>query len=467
MATVRETHLVKALPTPQVAPKPSYDLNVLDSTLAKFLIRPAYFFEAPKTPLSTDFWISSLSKTLSEYRFLTGTVIRHSPTRLVLCENERGCHVEFADLPNLTLKELRDKRFSPSVVPDVLYPTASLATADETWTSIELLRIRITVLGDGGIVLSPSMFHSFIKDWAAVARGETIKPVTRDASILKATAATTSKPVEAPVEANRFKPASAPVAAPAAAAPALPAPPATPQVLENFYVSPASMKSLKAYVCSLPLPDGPMQKAANQVSTSDCLSALVWWSVVQASNARARKSKTIFAYPVNMRTLQKPLVPMDYVGNAWLSMHERTAKFQIDDLVGREDGIRMGACAIRQGICELTEDYLRGFLEKNTVPIPDMSILGCFFTSWRGFGVYDTDFGFGKPVEFIPQHSKNPYVIVGYIRPMAPEHGGEAGAEFQLCLAPEEVERLKNNPVFSRFAHWYHEDGTIGGRCNL
>ncbi|TPX33192.1 pyruvate kinase [Synchytrium microbalum] len=403
MANVREIHLVKAPPT-SVAPTAPYDLNLIDSTMAKTFIRQAYFFDAPKTRLSSDFWISALVKTLSHYRFTTGTVIRKSPTRLVLCENDRGCHLEFADFPNLTMKDMKQANFTAKVVPDALYPVLS----------------------------------QFTKDWAAAARGEspeTFKPFTRDPSVLK---------VPSHIHAAQVKPASASVSAPAAAPPMATLEP----ILEDFYVLPSSMKALKAFVNTLPLPEGPMKHVASQVSASDCLSALLWWSIAQASNARTLKTRTIFGSPVNLRSLKKPLVQMDYSGNAWLSMHERTCNFQIDDLIGHgEDGIRMGACAIRHGICELTEDYLNGYMKNFRPATPDPSIMGFFFTSWRGFDLYDADFGFGKPIGFIPVHAKSPYVYISYILPMAPHLGGESGAAFQLFLAPDELERLKANPV--------------------
>ncbi|TPX47189.1 hypothetical protein SeLEV6574_g02794 [Synchytrium endobioticum] len=458
-AKLRSAHIIRAEALSE--PKATYDLNLLDSTIARLYIRPAYFFEAPRTALSDEFWINSLSKTLNDYRFLTGTVTRHSSTRLSLTESDRGCTLEFAETPQLTLSLLRHAQFGSESVPDSLYPSAGIVQDDTTWNSIELLRVRITTLGDGAIVLGASMFHSvwdghsmfqFIKDWAATARGEGFIPPVRDPVLLR--------PLSQPQTASTPS-ATTHAARPAAATPKLSQAP----VLENFYVSPSALQELKAYVSSLPLPDGPMRDAASQVSSQDCLAALIWWSLVQTSNARSSKINTVCAYPVNLRTLKRPLVPMEYCGNAWLSMHEKTAKFSINDLIASENGIRMAACAIRHGVMSLTAGHLEEQLARlsSNPPIPDLSILGCFITSWRGFRVYDTDFGFGKPLEFIPLHSKNPHVMVTYIRPMPDDAGngykGESGAEFQLCLGQDEMSRLKHNIVFGRHVHWF-ENGS-------
>ncbi|TPX30072.1 hypothetical protein SmJEL517_g06270 [Synchytrium microbalum] len=447
---VREIHLVRAPPGDN--PTPPYDLNILDCLVAKLFVRVAYFFEAPTHPLSTEFWTSSLSKTLSAYRFLTGTVTRYSPTRVVLSENERGCYVEFADDSALTIKGLKDQNFAPTAVPDTLYIPV-LQDNDPSWSSVELLRVRITVLADGGIVVALSMFHTFIKDWGAAARGETIVAPNRDPSILRV-----------PVGLNQLI-STAPVSTPVFVGPA--APPAPPLIMvENFYFTPSALKALKVYTSSLSLPDGPIKEAASQVSTSDCLAALIWCSILQSlpKSTLAGRTATTMPYLINLRTTRPPLVPMDYVGNAWVSMLDKSCKFQIEDLIRNEDSIRMAACDIRTGILALTPEYFETFPFKG--PTPGDDNVKVLLTSWKGFGVYDTDFGLGRPIRFMPQSPNRLPVIIIFIRPMCDEQGGEAGAEFQLVLGAEAMERLKKNSVFSRFAHWYNEDGSLEG-CGM
>ena len=107
----------------------------------------------------------------------------------------------------------------------------------------------------------------------------------------------------------------------------------------------------------------------------------------------------------------------------------------------------------------------------------------CTVTSWRGFNVFETDFGFGTPVQFLQvccrkgllmlyshrkysnvSHYRQPpqLPLVAVIRPQPPSKGGEQAAQVQLTFPSADMMLVKQDPCFLQFAHYFENGKRYG-----
>ncbi|KAJ1392446.1 Transferase [Sesbania bispinosa] len=156
----------------------------------------------------------------------------------------------------------------------------------------------------------------------------------------------------------------------------------------------SKIESLKAMVSS--------HKVENP-SRVEVVIALIYKCVVSALGLTA--NNTTWRVVVNLRKRMVPPLPEKSVGNLVLSFfasNMEKREIELHDVVSRT----------REGLFEFCEKYVKnfgdvsfvsGFLNRATststsVSSPQEKKTSLFFTSWCRLGMYETDFGWGKPI---------------------------------------------------------------------
>ncbi|KAM3304433.1 stemmadenine O-acetyltransferase-like [Capsicum chacoense] len=130
----------------------------------------------------------------------------------------------------------------------------------------------------------------------------------------------------------------------------------------------------------------------------EVVSSFIWKCLV--SNKRSTSS--LLTHIVNLRKRAAPALPENILGNLiWLSSAKKTAKhdMELPDLVNQ----------VRKSISRIDDHYVKilrsdegcSLMRKSLKEIGDFCTKGAShygFSSWCKFGIYDIDFGFGKPI---------------------------------------------------------------------
>ena len=236
-----------------------------------------------------------------------------------------------------------------------------------------------------------------------------------------------------------------------------------PQEIAIFFFSKSKLAELKSMVSS-------GEHAKNDeawVSTNDALCALI------GCCAHSSRDKKIRAMPnrfcsilavVNLRHRLHTPLPADYIGNAVGSVLVSIPSQSIDLTQAKVAKI---AHLIRDLIKQRDESYFRKLIAVLTL-VPDWATVTAStkagpyedrvsFTSWANLCFYDLDWGdvVGVKVERLRWKAFDPNLCI--ILPELKSPGladDEKGLEVVLTLENGQMDRLKQNELFLRFAEW-------------
>ena len=238
-------------------------------------------------------------------------------------------------------------------------------------------------------------------------------------------------------------------------------PPAATRALKTqiFHISPASVSTLKD-VASPKNASSP-QVEYSWISTHTAISALIWRSVMIATYAHEQPipdSVSIFASPLDARKRMEPPLASDLLASAWC-FHD--SRLPIKPLL--EATLADIALVVRKSTDKIDAQYIEALItmidgiQNRSLLMPtvftDVLKTCWMLTSWARFPIYDFDWGtaMGGRCERVRSVSSGMFNGMHVLLPELPaEMGG--GLEIVVGLEDDVMDRLKEDPVWTRFA---------------
>lgn len=276
----------------------------------------------------------------------------------------------------------------------------------------ELLTVKATALADGGLVLGLNSNHAlldgegtftFVKVWGMHYHGvrKQDRPVICHDRHLVAPRGTGFKlPHPEFIQPQAVQPETpADVAAKTAQAATPPPALAFPKTTQrSFHFTPSQLKTLKARVVAEGMPEG------DYVSTIDVVTALF---TVWISQARGHQQAVKITTGVNGRTRFNPPLPSNFAGNCIFNALSTYTAEEMAQVPVTPAMLNSIARRIRQSILMRDERFMRDaieFIAQDGAKWVNMRAGVEFFfgndlmfTSWANMGMYDADFGGGRP----------------------------------------------------------------------
>ncbi|MED6173392.1 hypothetical protein PIB30_058875 [Stylosanthes scabra] len=196
----------------------------------------------------------------------------------------------------------------------------------------------------------------------------------------------------------------------------------------------------------------------NHPSHVQIVSALLWKCFMVASKAQfGTQRPSLVNHTVNLRQLmEKSLHPENSIGNfLWCCTAEHTGEHELslDDLVSK----------LKNSIQQVDKDLAARFQrydDASSIVEDDVRNLGrktrgdafetLFFSSWYNFGVYDTDFGWGKPIWGGPIDLRNTLMCMNTIVLVHTKF--RDGIEAWVTLEEEKMKHLESCPELLTYA---------------
>ncbi|KAH0591653.1 hypothetical protein MHUMG1_10609 [Metarhizium humberi] len=220
-------------------------------------------------------------------------------------------------------------------------------------------------------------------------------------------------------------------------------------VWESFSLDPTSLASIKSIAVET-LPSG-----SSYVSTDDALSAFIWQSIMRARLPRLPPdTETTFARAVDVRSYVD--VPATYTG---IVQNMTYTTYTLQELVA----LPLGAIASRLRAAlepdttilpfhtRALATYLHGQADKSHVsPVSSLRVsVDVIVSSWAKTDSYALDFnlGLGNP-EAVRRPWFTPLQSFVYFMPRK----GDGEMALAVCLAEEDMERLKADEQFTTYA---------------
>lgn len=188
-----------------------------------------------------------------------------------------------------------------------------------------------------------------------------------------------------------------------------------------------------------------------------------------------RDREAVIAVVVNFRPFLEPPLPSDYIGNAFSLIRIALPLKTIEPTPSRITEI---ARLIRSDLKQLHPGYvdrLKSALQSvpdisRVVPRLPLSQPTIAITSWRNQSLYDLDWGnvIGSKIERVRdwrlEPTKNLVIIMPELK--APSFVGEdGGCEVAIALESGQIELLREDRLFNRFAQWRCNE-TISAPCS-
>ncbi|KAL9073275.1 MAG: hypothetical protein Q9161_003107 [Pseudevernia consocians] len=459
---------------PPVVQKP-FILTPIDNVLPRYQVSKLLFFPSSKCVTTTetiDALRNGLEKILQAFPLLTGTVQEIQPA---LDHEQKGRLCVSAPWHTMsdifTVQDLTDNgtldysRLRAEKFPGYNLDAATLLPRDkESQPNAKSVMLAKVNKIRGGLIVVHTMSHAFMdgggmaviaKIWAAFCRGEDgAKYLTQDvldrSRLMHGTDG--SHIADFPELTHRFQ---IDTGVPATAVPQQDI------QYEIFFFSREKLDELKK-MASTAGDRGDENK--DWISTSDALCALLTHSIM---NTREERTPLTLGLAMDFRAYLDPPLPSDYIGNAVHMLDIHTAP-PTDDLVST---IAKTAYQIRWTIQAINEKYIHRVIGAlNSDDVPDISNIfhtrvgangGQFLTitSWARQPFYELDWGekVGTRIERVrvPRFQYPSLVLIAPIlKGVRFEEDEEGGVEVIFGLEAREMEGLKGDVLFGRFARW-------------
>ncbi|XP_071690664.1 epi-neemfruitin B 7-O-acetyltransferse L7AT-like [Rutidosis leptorrhynchoides] len=299
-----------------------------------------------------------------------------------------------------------------------------------------VIGIQINIFNCGGIGLSMNMAHKimdfhtctiFMKAWAATAKGspETISPSFEASKVFPNDPSQEDLlPIE-PIRPSNFL------------------------STKRFVFDPTALALLKkqAVGTTSPLPRGP--------SRMEATTAVIWKAVAKAASTVKKldpRSPHVLVIPVNIRKRASPAFTENSIGNFAMPVKANCfpgSKPNLSTLMGK----------LRESILTINSDYVESLKgEKghetvnkmlkelkpltNTTKVVEHIACSCVLNS----GIYDLDFGWGKPIWFCIHFQKRKNIVLLTDTPK----GG--GVEATVTLSRDEMEIVEGDNELLSYA---------------
>ncbi|KAJ9176245.1 hypothetical protein P3X46_011580 [Hevea brasiliensis] len=362
---------------------------------------------------------TSLSETLTLWYPLAG---RLKDNAYVECEDQGAEYLEARI--NCPLSEFLNK-------PDVEVLKQLLPAAVETPEAAtgNLLRVQTTFFDCGGLAIGVCISHkmadaatvmTFIRSWAATANGssELVRPLFMGAS--------TFPPIDmsipmVPVKLMQRK-----------------------CITKRFVFSGSKIAALRTKVASTSVP---------KPSRVEAVSGLIWKGVMTAVRSNSGCFRpSVWAFSVNLRKRLVPALAENYSGNCVVGfigpkiMEDK--ELELQGLVGRisKEMDKFGENYAKKlqvkGALLAIREFSKEFGEIATSDNIDFYIC----SSWCKYGIYDTDFGWGRPI-WVSKTSRK----VRNVAILMDTSDGD-GIEAWLTLSEEDMALLESNQELLEFA---------------
>ncbi|MED6215902.1 hypothetical protein PIB30_002590 [Stylosanthes scabra] len=190
-------------------------------------------------------------------------------------------------------------------------------------------------------------------------------------------------------------------------------------ITKRFLFTNLAIATLKAQILAKSLGD-PLK---NHPTRIQIVSALLWKCFMVASKAQfGTQRPSLVTHTVNLRqVMEKSLDPENSIGNfLWFCTSEHTGEHELslDKLVSKlknsiqqVDKDLVARFRRYEDASSIVEDDVRNLCSKTQGEA--FETLG--FSSWYNFGVYDSDFGWGKPIWGSPIGLRNTLVCMNTI----------------------------------------------------
>lgn len=382
----------------------------------------------------------ALSKSLSNFYPLAG-IIRDDLS--IECNDQGACFVT-AMVVNHHLSEFLEKpdlhficQFLPCD-PNLMGPMAGKSVTN----------VQINLFECGGIAISLCISHKildgnglkiFLKSWAEMANGsEEIHNVCPDfvaSSLFPANEDLWLRDSSMAMWRSMFKKGKSST--------------------KRFVFDAAAITTLKAMATS---DSGRSNlRSPTRVETT---SAFLWKCVKEASESiNGHKRSSMLTHIVNLRKRATPTLSKNSIGNLiWIS----SAKCTIPPRHHQDKGLPQLADLVRHSISKIDGDYVKklcdggnkgsSLMRKNLKEIEDfgsnrleseeeeVDYLG--FSSWCGFGFYEIDFGWGKPI-WVSSYAVAAPVFMNLVILLETRNGD--GIEAWVTLDEQEMDFLRLN----------------------
>ncbi|KAL6633296.1 hypothetical protein ACP70R_025967 [Stipagrostis hirtigluma subsp. patula] len=303
--------------------------------------------------------------------------------------------------------------------------------------SFALAAAQVTVFAGRGIAVGVSIHHvacddssymHFVKTWAGQCRvataGEDAAAVPPPPFLDRGVVADPEGLAARTLDEMRQLAANGPPPPP-------PSPPGPPPklVIASFTLTRGCIDKLKQRVVAMGDGGGRIHCSAFTVAC-----AFAWACLARADGSCAGKKRAHLLFSVECRRRLAPPIPQEYLGNC---LRPCFVEVDMGDLLGA-DGVVTAAAAIGAAIKGLDDGVLNGadgWFHKilSLVPERPMSVGGS-----PRYGVYDTDFGLGRPAKVeLVSIDKTPGTVS-----LAEGRDAQAGIEIGVVLPEAEMEQF-------------------------
>lgn len=396
-------------------PTPKDPLWLSDSDLIGNLghISVIYIYKAKHNTDTIERLRNSLSKILVYFYPVAGRLNLTKSGRIEVDCNAKGVRLLEAETTK-TFGDYGD--FSPSESTEELVPKVDNTQPRE---EIPLLLLQLTRFlgGDEGLAIGVTFAHPlidatglihFINSWAKLARGEALEPNEMpflNRTILKFQHQPSSSQVLGSSE-TEFDPHKHDLEKPIAQ---------TPLGVERKKVSASILKLTSSHLERLKKKanDQPSKEGSRPYTRFEVVAAHIWRCASKARES-GENHPTLVTFSVNFRNRLNPPLPQNYFGNALAKVV--TPECYEGDIISNPLGF--AAQKIREASHAITEDFLRSQLnvglgkwqldniraffmsQRHLINTPSAGDHNIFLTSLMTMPVYESDFGWGKPVHY-------------------------------------------------------------------
>lgn len=206
--------------------------------------------------------------------------------------------------------------------------------------------------------------------------------------------------------------------------------------------------------------DGPSIASLKDMATGtrvETVSGFIWKSAMAASKQRyGSKKPSLLTHVVNLRRRANPNLPGNSLGNLiWIASSKLLEDDQDLDLPFLVDEVRKSISKIdgeyvkklrsdREGAKKMMKEHLKEIEEFGCKDVHRLS-----FTSWCNLGLYDVDFGWGKPIWVTSIDASGP-AFMNLAILIDTKCGG--GIEAWVTLDEQEMDILERDLEFRAFA---------------